>query len=161
VLARLIDTLLARFGLHRRLPEISYHESVRRSLALARAEAARLAHHSVSCGEILLVFARPDLPEAGAVLRALDVDPVRWRAAIEEAGEPPGDGAARAVEELPYTSRAKRSLEHAMHEAMMASRRDVTPRDLLLGALAADRRYRQAILDGFGLTLQELRARLR
>jgi len=94
----------------------NFTERVRKVLAMAREEAARLHHEYVGTEHILLGLIREGEGVAAAVLQNLSVDLDEIQQKIEETVKK-GKAAAATGPDLPYTSRAKKVLELAMGEA--------------------------------------------
>ena len=91
----------------------NFTERVRKVLAMAREEAARLHHEYVGTEHILLGLIREGEGVAAAVLQNLSVDLDEIQQKIEETVKK-GKAAAATGPDLPYTSRAKKVLELAM-----------------------------------------------
>src|SRR5689334_20492874 len=93
-----------------------FTERLRRILAGAREEAARLRHEFVGTEHLLLALLRAGEGGSATVLRTLDIAPEKLRQKLEEIVVP---GSALGMgPDLPYTSRAKKVLELAMKESM-------------------------------------------
>src|SRR5687768_13073357 len=93
----------------------NFTERVRKVLAMAREEAFRLKHEYVGTEHILLGLLREGEGVAAAVLQNLSIDAEQLRRTIDGTVKPGAGGATGP--DLPYTSRAKKVLELAMHEA--------------------------------------------
>jgi len=89
----------------------NFTERVRKVLAMAREEAARLHHEYVGTEHILLGLIREGEGVAAAVLQNLSVDLDEIQQKIEETVKK-GKAAAATGPDLPYTSRAKKVLEY-------------------------------------------------
>src|SRR5215212_969923 len=94
----------------------NFTERVRKVLAMAREEAARLHHEYVGTEHLLLGLLREGEGVASAVLHNLLADPDEVEARIHETLKK-GKAAQTTGPDLPYTSRAKKVLELAMSEA--------------------------------------------
>ena len=94
----------------------NFTERVRKVLAMAREEAARLHHEYVGTEHILLGLIREGEGVAAAVLQNLSVDLEDVTQKIEDTVKK-GKAAQATGPDLPYTSRAKKVLELAMAEA--------------------------------------------
>src|ERR687890_296837 len=91
----------------------NFTERVRKVLAMAREEAARLHHEYVGTEHILLGLIREGEGVAAAVLQNLSVDLDEIQQKIEETVKK-GKAAAATGPDLPYTSRAKKSKTPAL-----------------------------------------------
>src|SRR5256884_6270292 len=110
----------------------NFTERVRKVLAMAREEAARLHHEYVGTEHILLGLIREGEGVAAAVLQNLSVDLDEIQQKIEETVKK-GKAAAATGPDLPYTSRATKVLELAIGEARDPSHAYVWPQHPLLG----------------------------
>jgi ATP-dependent Clp protease ATP-binding subunit ClpC len=116
----------------------NFTERVRKVLAMAREEAARLHHEYVGTEHILLGLIREGEGVAAAVLQNLSVDLDEVQQKIEETVKK-GKSAQTTGPDLPYTSRAKKVLELAMSEARELNHSYVGTEHLLLGLLREER----------------------
>ena len=114
----------------------NFTERVRKVLAMAREEAARLHHEYVGTEHILLGLIREGEGVAAAVLQNLSVDLEEVTQKIEDTVKK-GKAAQATGPDLPYTSRAKKVLELAMAEARDLNHSYVGTEHLLLGLVAA------------------------
>jgi putative membrane protein len=133
----------------------SFTEDVRRALAVAREEAARLHHGYVSTEHILLgLIATRDQPGT-KLLEALGIDIDALRQATESAVK--HGMADRTGPDLPYTSRAKKCLEFAMVEAR--DRRDsyVGTGHLLAGLLREEHGIAAQVMEDHDVTIDRVR----
>jgi ATP-dependent Clp protease ATP-binding subunit ClpA len=131
----------------------NFTERVRRVLALAREEAARLRHEYVGTEHILLALIRDDGGVAITALRSLNVEPESLRdklLAVIKLGTQEG----RARPDLPYTSRAKKVLELAMKQARELNHSYVGTEHLLLGLIDERKGIAAQILVDAGATLE-------
>src|SRR5215471_1343433 len=94
----------------------NFTERVRLVLALAREEAAGLYHQYVGTEHILLGVIREGKGTAAAVITNFGVSGSELRARVIELARQGSPTDERRVD-LPYTSRAKKTLEFAMTEA--------------------------------------------
>src|SRR3954465_6943698 len=135
----------------------NFTERVRKVLAMAREEAARLHHEYVGTEHILLGL----LPEGEGVaaprLQNLSVDLDEIQQKIEETVKK-GKAAAATGPDLPYTSRAKKVLELAMGEARDLSHGYVGTEHLLLGLLREEKGIAAQVLTDAGINLDAARA---
>ncbi len=126
---------------------------VRQVLAAAREEAARLGHEYVGTEHILLGLVREDEGGAASVIRNLGIDGARVRQDVERAVT---RGTSQpSAESLPYTSRAKKSLELSMGAARELYHSYVGTEHLLLGILLEGKGIGAMVLNAAGLTTDE------
>ena len=102
----------------------NFTERVRKVLAMAREEAARLHHEYVGTEHILLGLIREGEGVAATVLQNLSVELDDIQQKIEETVKK-GKAGQTTGPDLPYTSRAKKVLELAMSEAREIDSRSV------------------------------------
>ena len=134
----------------------NFTERVRKVLAMAREEAARLHHEYVGIEHIVLAIAREGEGVATAVLENLDIkrDEIIARiGSIVKAGK----SETFVGPDLPYTSRAKKVLELAMSEARVMHHSYVGTEHLLLGVLAEQKGIGAQVFMDLGLTLERAR----
>ena len=134
----------------------NFTERVRKVLALAREEAARLRHEYVGTEHILLGLVREGEGVAAAVLRNLHIDPDEIRESVD-AQVKKGITAITRMD-LPYTSRAKKVLELAMSEANDLDHEYVGTEHLLLGLVREERGLAAQTLTARGVDLASVRA---
>jgi ATP-dependent Clp protease ATP-binding subunit ClpA len=135
----------------------NFTENVRKVLANARNEAVHLRHEYVGTEHILLAIARTTEGVASVVLEDLDVNRDKIIAEVESIVQR-GNASGDVGHDLPYTSRAKKTLELAMSEARALSHGYVGTEHLLLGLIAEDRGIGAQILKSAGVTLERARA---
>ncbi len=135
----------------------NFTERVRKVLAMAREEAARLHHEYVGTEHILLGLIREGEGVAAAVLSNLSVDLEDIQQKIEETVKK-GKAAQAAGPDLPYTSRAKKVLELAMGEARELNHSYVGTEHLLLGLLREEKGIAAQVLSEAGVNLEAARA---
>lgn len=109
------------------------HE-VRHALMRSRDHAASRHHGYVGTEHILLSLLDEQEGPAATVLDKLQVDRDMMRSTIDTIVKP-GAEPARVDLELPYTSRAKKVLEHAMHAARNEGVDFVGTEHVLLGLI--------------------------
>lgn len=130
---------------------------VRDVLSKAREEAARLHNDHVDAEHIALAFTRADT-SAARVLRDMNVDPDALRETMEhsvrasDAPPPRGD--------LPYSSRAKKTLEHALDEAAGHGHDFVGVEHLLIGVIRETGGPAADVFTSHGATTDKIRAHL-
>jgi ATP-dependent Clp protease ATP-binding subunit ClpA len=135
----------------------NFTERVRKVLAYAREEAARLHHEYVGTEHILLGLVREGEGVASTALQNLGVDQDQLRDTIEAVVKT-GSLSARTGPDLPYTSRAKKVLELAMKEARELNHSYVGTEHLLLGLIAEGKGIAAQVLVDAGATLDAVRA---
>ncbi len=135
----------------------NFTERVRKVLAMAREEAARLHHEYVGTEHILLGLIREGEGVAAAVLQNLSVDLDEIQQKIEETVKK-GKAAQATGPDLPYTSRAKKVLELAMGEARELNHSYVGTEHLLLGLLREEKGLAAQVLADAGVNLDAARA---
>ena len=135
----------------------NFTERVRKVLAMAREEAARLHHEYVGTEHILLGLIREGEGVAAAVLNNLSVDLEEIQQKIEETVKK-GKAAQASGPDLPYTSRAKKVLELAMGEARELNHSYVGTEHLLLGLLREEKGIAAQVLSEAGVNLEAARA---
>lgn len=134
----------------------NFTERVRKVLAMAREEAARLHHEYVGTEHILLGLIREGEGVAAAVLQNLSVDLEEVQNRIEDTVKK-GKAAQATGPDLPYTSRAKKVLELAMGEARELNHSYVGTEHLLLGLLREEKGIAAQVLTDSGVNLEAAR----
>src|ERR1051325_10925762 len=135
----------------------NFTERVRKVLAMAREEAARLHHEYVGTELILLGLIREGEGVAATVLQNLNVELDEIQQKIEETVKK-GKAAQATGPDLPYTSRAKKVLELAMSEARELGHSYVGTEHLLLGLLREEKGIAAQVLTDAGVNLEAARA---
>ncbi len=135
----------------------NFTERVRKVLAMAREEAARLHHEYVGTEHILLGLIREGEGVAAAVLQHLNVELEEIQQKIEETVKK-GKAAQATGPDLPYTSRAKKVLELAMGEARELGHTYVGTEHLLLGLLREEKGIAAQVLADANVSLEAARA---
>src|SRR6201990_1355955 len=135
----------------------NFTERVRKVLAMAREEAARLHHEYVGTEHILLGLIREGEGVAATVLQNLSVELEEIQQKIEETVKKGKAGQASGPD-LPYTSRAKKVLELAMSEARELNHSYVGTEHLLLGLLREEKGIAAQVLTDAGVNLEAARA---
>ncbi len=135
----------------------NFTERVRKVLAMAREEAARLHHEYVGTEHILLGLIREGEGVAATVLQNLNVELDEVQQKIEETVRK-GKAVQATGPDLPYTSRAKKVLELAMAEARELSHSYVGTEHLLLGLLREEKGIAAQVLTEAGVSLEAARA---
>lgn len=135
----------------------NFTERVRKVLAMARDEADRYHHEYVGTEHILLALMRESEGTGASVLRNLGGNFMQIRQTIEEILKPGKDRTAVGLD-LPYTSRAKKVLELAMHEARDLKNDYVGTEHVLLGLLREEKGIAAQVLTHYGIALLATRA---
>ena len=135
----------------------TFTERVRKVLAMAREEAARLHHECVGTEHILLGLIREGEGVAAAVLQNLNVDLDEIQQKIEDTVKQ-GKAAQATGPDLPYTSRAKRVLELSLAESGALDHRYVGTEHLLLGLVREEKGIAAQVLTDTGVNLEAARA---
>ena len=135
----------------------NFTERVRKVLAMAREEAARLHHEYVGTEHILLGLIREGQGVAATVLQNLNAELDELQQKIEDTVKR-GKATQTTGPDLPYTSRAKKVLELAMREARELDHAYVGTEHLLLGLLAEAQGIAAQLLASFGVTFENARA---
>lgn len=134
-------------------------EDVRKVLATAREEANRLHHEYVGTEHILLGFTTPADSAHARLLRLSGAEPGDIRATIEKTIRR-GDSSMTPRQDLPYTSRAKKTLELAMTEARELRHSFVGAEHLLLGLLREEIGIAAQVLSVHGVRAEAVRRAL-
>jgi ATP-dependent Clp protease ATP-binding subunit ClpC len=134
----------------------NFTERVRKVLAMAREEAARLHHEYVGTEHILLGLIREGEGVAAAVLQNMSVDLDEVQQKIEDTVKK-GKAQQTTGPDLPYTSRAKKVLELAMSEARELNHSYVGTEHLLLGLLREEKGIAAQVLTDAGVNLEAAR----
>src|SRR5215210_1079739 len=135
----------------------NFTERVRKVLAMAREEAARLHHEYVGTEHILLGLIREGEGVAAAVLQSLTVDLEEIQQKIEDTVKK-GKAQQGTGPDLPYTSRAKKVLELAMSEARELNHSYVGTEHRLLGLLREEKGIAAQVLIDANVNLDAARA---
>jgi len=135
----------------------NFTERVRKVLAMAREEAARLHHEYVGTEHILLGVIREGEGVAATVLQNLSVELDDIQQKIEETVKK-GKAGQTTGPDLRYTSRAKKVLELSMAEAREINHNYVGTEHLLLGLLREEKGIAAQVLTDAGLTVERARS---
>jgi ATP-dependent Clp protease ATP-binding subunit ClpA len=136
----------------------NFTDRVRKVLQLAREEAAKHRHDFVGPEHILLGLLREGSGVAIASLRRLGVEPNAFRDKFEQS-LPPGKH-PNVVPELPYSARAKKTLELAMTEARELDHEYIGTEHLLVGILREQTNVGAQALVASGANIQSVRTAL-
>ena len=134
----------------------NFTERVRKVLAMAREEAARLHHEYIGTEHMLLGLIREGEGVAATVLQNLSVELDDIQQKIEETVAR-GKAGQTTGPDLPYTSRAKKVLELAMDEARELNHSYVGTEHLLLGLLREEKGIAAQVLFDAGVTIEDAR----
>lgn len=136
----------------------NFTERVRKVLALAREEAAELRYEYVGTEHILLGILREGSCTASAVITNFGVNGRDLRAhIIEQLAKPATEGKDHTGPDLPYSSRAKKTLELAMSEARDLNHNYVGTEHLLLGLIREEKGVAAQALKEAGMTIEHAR----
>lgn len=135
----------------------NFTERVRKVLAMAREEAGRLGHGYVGTEHELLGILREGEGVGATVLQNLGVDLDELKYQIDGIVKK-GNSHEVPHTDLPYTSRAKKSLELAMSEARALNHQYVGTEHLLLGLLRERDGLAAQVLTDSGVTVDNARA---
>jgi len=132
-----------------------FTEQARLVVVESQVQARSLRHNYIGTEHLLLgLLAEPDRPPVG-VLRARGVELQIAReclTSIVPAGEEEASG------QIPFTPRAKKTLELAVRECLSTGHRMITPEHLLLGLLSQGDGVATQILRALGVDLDDLRS---
>ena len=109
-----------------------FTDAARRVIVLSQQEARALGHNYIGTEHLLLGLVHEGEGVAARALRSLGVSVEAVGAQIEEII---GRGVAPPPEQVPFTPRAKKVLEHALREAMQTGREHIDTEHILLGLL--------------------------
>ena len=135
----------------------NFTERVRKVLAMAREEAARLHHQYVGTEHLLLGLVREGEGVGATVLQNLGIELDDIHHKVEETVKK-GEAGQNTGRDLPYTSRAKKVLELAMAEARLLNHQYVGTEHLLLGLMREKRGAAAQVITSFGVTIDAARA---
>ena len=133
-----------------------FTQRARKVMQLAQEEAVRFQHNYIGTEHLLLGLVREGEGVAAKVLKSFDVDLKKVRRAVEQIikrGEHSVSG------EVGLTPRAKKVIELAVDEARSLNHHYIGTEHLLLGLLREGDGIGTGVLESFGLSLQEVRAR--
>jgi ATP-dependent Clp protease ATP-binding subunit ClpA len=135
----------------------NFTERVRKVLAMAREETARLHHEYVGTEHILLGLIREGEGVAATVLQNLSIELDDIQQSIEDTVKKGRPDQAFGPD-LPYSSRGKKVLELAMDEARALNHSYVGTEHLLLGLLREEKGIAAQVLTDAGVNLDAARA---
>ena len=134
----------------------NFSERVRRVLGTATEEAARFNHEYIGTEHILLALIREGEGVGITVLRRLNIEPDKIREELEGFLRK-GNPATKPTRELPYTTRAKKVLEIAIHQARELGHEYIGTGDLLLGLILEGKGIAGQVLTHRGVTYDNAR----
>ncbi len=126
----------------------------RKVIALAQEEATRLNHNYIGTEHLLLGLIREGEGIAAKALASMNVDLERARGEVESII---GRGDRTVVDEIGLTPRAKKTIELAVQEARRLKHRYIGTEHLLLGLIREGEGIAAAVLEKFGLDLEQAR----
>jgi len=129
----------------------------RRVVVLAQEEARMLDHNYIGTEHLLLGLLHEGRGSAAQALKAMDVT---LDAAREQVIETIGRGQAQQSGHIPFTPRAKKSLELSLREALQLSDGYIGTGHLLLGLIRQGDNMAVKILGSLGADLKDLRTRV-
>ncbi|HET8529463.1 MAG TPA: Clp protease N-terminal domain-containing protein [Gaiellaceae bacterium] len=112
-----------------------FTERARQAVVLAQDEARALGHNYIGTEHLLLGLVRE---QEGLAARALDALGITLAAVREEVQRIVGVGDESATGQIPFTPRAKESLERALREALSLRHNYIGTEHILLGLVALD-----------------------
>lgn len=129
---------------------VPFTDATRKALASAREAALELQHDYIGTEHLLLGLVGT---WDNVARRAIDavVPYARVQERLQEAVRR-GTGVGKGLAEVPYTSRAKKTLEFAMKEARALGDGSVGPEHLLLGLIAEEKGIAASVLASVGVT---------
>ena len=131
-------------------------DRVRRVLSLAREEAIALRHDYVGTEHILLGLIREGQGMGAGIFMETGIDPQQVKSRVLEVVRT--GKATVSAGELPYTSRAKKTLEYAMQSSYEMRLPYVGTEHLLLGLMMEEKGIGAQILASFGLEIPQVKA---
>ena len=129
----------------------------RRVVVLAQEEARMLNHNYIGTEHLLLGLLRED---QGSAARALNAMGVTLDAARDQVVAIIGRGQAEPSGHIPFTPRAKKSLELSLRESLQLGHGYIGTGHLLLGLIHQEDNVAVKMLGELGADLKELRARV-
>ncbi len=129
----------------------------RRVVVLAQEEARMLDHNYIGTEHLLLGLLHEGRGSAARALEAMDVT---LQAVRDQVIEIIGRGQVKPAGHIPFTPRAKKSLELSLREALQLGDGYIGTGHLLLGLIHQGDSVAVQILDKLGANLKDLRARV-
>ncbi len=134
-----------------------FTERARRVIVLAQEEARLLNHGSIGSEHLLLGIVHEGQGVAVRALESLDVSLAAVRRAVERAVQP---GAVGNVGAIPFTPRAKKSLENALRESLQLGHNYIGTEHILLGLLRTEDSVAARVLAGLGVSFEAARTQV-
>jgi ATP-dependent Clp protease ATP-binding subunit ClpA len=131
-----------------------FTERARQVVVLAQDEARALDHNYIGTEHILLGLLREEEGLAARVLDTFDMTIEEVRAQVARII---GRGDEVVTGQIPFTPRAKKSLDLALREALALGHNSVGTEHILLGLARLDDGVAQRILSDFGLDAEKVR----
>jgi ATP-dependent Clp protease ATP-binding subunit ClpC len=162
---RLLGYICARTGYYGKRNNARIHdrdrfnkftERARKVLRLAQEEAQRFQHNYIGTEHLLLGLVREGDGVAAKVLTRLGVNLEKVRKAVEDII---GHGDSIVHGEIGLTPRAKKVIELAVDEARLLNHDYLGTEHLLLGLVREGEGIGAGVLESFGLSLKEIRAK--
>jgi ATP-dependent Clp protease ATP-binding subunit ClpA len=132
-----------------------FTERARQVVVLSQDEARQLGHNYIGTEHLLLGLLREEEGIAARVLESLRVD---LDGARERVGEVVGRGDEVRAGQIPYTPRAKRTLELALDETQALGEHFVATEHLLLGLVRLDEGVAARVLLDFDVDAATVRS---
>ncbi|MFH1191473.1 MAG: Clp protease N-terminal domain-containing protein, partial [Candidatus Omnitrophota bacterium] len=132
-----------------------FTERARKVIILAKEEARRFNHDYIGTEHILLGLIREGEGVAAAVLQKLDVSLENIRIEIEKLVQP--GPTTQIIGDIPFTPRAKKTLELAADEARSLGHNYIGTEHLLLGLIREGEGVASQVLLNLGLDLNGVR----
>jgi len=132
-----------------------FTERARKVIILAKEEARRFNHDYIGTEHILLGLIREGEGVAAAVLQKLEVSLENIRLEIEKLVQP--GPTTQIIGDIPFTPRAKKSLELAAEEARSLGHNYIGTEHLLLGLIREGEGIASQVLLNLGLDLNSVR----
>jgi ATP-dependent Clp protease ATP-binding subunit ClpA len=132
-----------------------FTERARQVVVLAQDEARTRNHNYIGTEHILLGLLREERSSAARILDSLEITSERVHAEVVRLV---GEGTEVSRGQLPFTPRAKKTLELALREALSLGHRQIGPEHVLLGLLRVEQGVAVRILESLGTSADEVRA---
>jgi len=134
----------------------NFTDGVRQALAAAGHHANRLGHDCVCTEHILLGLIDVADPVVVSLLSRHGVQPADLFDVVKSRVRPATSPAGTTGQKLPYTRRAKKTLENAMAAGRKGRRSEIAPEHLLQALLAVEDGLAAAVLREAGVTTENL-----
>jgi ATP-dependent Clp protease ATP-binding subunit ClpC len=134
-----------------------FTERARRVIVLAQEEARVLNHGSIGSEHLLLGIVHEGQGVAVRALESLDVSLAAVRRAVEREVQP---GVVGNVGEIPFTPRAKKSLENALRESLQLGHNYIGTEHILLGLLRTKDSVAARVLVRLGASFEAARTQV-